>query len=435
MQTTEQFAWRRDHFVEEKYQHVKSQEQTTKVTEQWELQTSQAVAQTFQTRKVDTKVWKTEEQWNTAKSQSVQTTTQYVMEVDQYKLGRRQVFKHQYQTIAKIGDDEIGVARTATASRPAASVARPGYLPQPARRSEHLSTGPGATVGPGPGFLKTTCIDGPWPCHTGPVASCTRGSLPPLPATAGSRRLAISARRADPVQRHVRRRAADPGRGVLHLHLLASAAPTTRSNGVASCGADIPGTAPDWITTTCTQPPGPTNFAATPSLPCAVGPRHRRQLHDDDLHEAGRHAGIRGELRCRSRHSPPYLKVTCLPPEVISDDAVASASCTPGTVGLVTTTCTTTAGGPVRRADAGGDLRRRLDDRSSRLLRDDLHQSAGDQPDRLHDPRACGAPGVTVGTAPDWITSDCRKPAGANNDTVFADPRFCINDPGPRSRT
>src|SRR5678816_2081525 len=41
---------------------------------------------------------------------------------------------------------------------------------------------------------------------------------------------------------------------------------------VASCGPDVPGTAPNWITTTCTQPPGPTNFASTPSTPCTVGP-------------------------------------------------------------------------------------------------------------------------------------------------------------------
>ena len=59
-----------------------------------------------------------------------------------------------------------------------------------------------------------------------------------------------------------------------------------------------------------------------------------------------------------------------------------------------------------------------------------LAPSAGDQPDRLHEPALCGTPGITVPTAAPWITTDCRKPAGANNATVFADPRFCINDPG-----
>ena len=45
VQSTTQYALRMEHFDEERYQHVKWQEQTTKVTEQYELQTTQTVAQ------------------------------------------------------------------------------------------------------------------------------------------------------------------------------------------------------------------------------------------------------------------------------------------------------------------------------------------------------------------------------------------------------
>src|SRR4030095_5355961 len=175
-ESTEQFAKRREYWNEERYQVFKREEQTTKVTEQYELQTTQVAAQTFQTREVKKRIWQTQEQWTTAKSQSVMTTTQYVMQKNQYLLGIKQVYKHQYQTIAKIGDDEIGV--------PLAGDCTPG----PGIRCETreilvsqlvdpstCTTGAGPTVGPGPGYLKTTCIDGPLARAYGPAATCTPG--------------------------------------------------------------------------------------------------------------------------------------------------------------------------------------------------------------------------------------------------------------------
>ena len=66
VQTTTQYALRMEHFDEERYQHVKWQEQTTKVTEQYELQTTQTVAQSFQTREVKSQVFKDEDQYTTA---------------------------------------------------------------------------------------------------------------------------------------------------------------------------------------------------------------------------------------------------------------------------------------------------------------------------------------------------------------------------------
>ena len=242
LRTTEQFAWHQEHFTEEKYQHVRSQEQTTKVSEQWELQTTQALAQTFQTRKVDTKVWKTEEQWQTSSSQSVQTTTQYVQKVDQYKMGRKQVYRHQYQTLAKIGDDEIGVPQSGSCT-PIPLVVRcedRDVFPGGSSRlvdPNTCTTGPGVDVGAGPGYLKTTCIDGPSALPYAAVASCTPGVDP---ATSSNNwvetRCDFVPGTADADQRHVRGRSADAGRGVLHLHLHASA-----GKQQADAGAFLPG--------------------------------------------------------------------------------------------------------------------------------------------------------------------------------------------------
>ena len=71
-------------------------------------------------------------------------------------------------------------------------------------------------------------------------------------------------------QWHLRGRSADAGRGVLHLHLHASA-----GKQQADAGAFLPGrhsgTTPDWITTTCGQPAA-TNFPSQPSPQCVEGP-------------------------------------------------------------------------------------------------------------------------------------------------------------------
>ena len=436
MQTTEQFAWHHEHFIEEKYQHVKSQEQTTKVTEQWQLQTSQVLAQTFQTRKVDTKVWKTEEQWQTAKSQSEQTTTQYVMQTDQYKLGRRQVIRHQYQTLAKFGLDEIGVPQSGDCT-PIPFVVRcedRDVLPDGSPRlvdPNICTTGPGVTVGTGPGFLKTTCTDGPQALAYGPVANCAPGF------TAATGLNSWVETTCDFVAG-----APTPFNGTcvvgpptqdaaFFIYTCTRPAGNNQVVPVAACGADVPGTAPFWITTTCTQPPGVNNFAATPSLPCVVGPPVTdASFVTTTCTKPIDTAGYAPSCLADPGTTPPYIKVTCLPPEVVSDTAVASSTCTVGTVGLITTACPKTAAGPNAVQSA---VQTCVDGSSTNFP--DYYETACTSPGATNStvfttPALCGAPGITLGVTPNWITTDCRQPAGANNDTVFADPRFCINDPG-----
>ena len=98
-------------------------------------------------------------------------------------------------------------------------------------------------------------------------------------------------------------------------------------------------TGPSWITTTCAQPPGPTNFAATPSLPCTPGTTTDGFLVTTVCTKPINTAGYAAGCAADSGLAAPYLRVTCLPPEIVSDTAVPSGSCTPGTVGLITTSC------------------------------------------------------------------------------------------------
>ena len=176
------------------------------------------MAQTFQTRKVDTRVWKTEEQWQTAKSQSVQTTTQYVMQVDQYKLGRKQVYRHQYQTLAKIGDDEIGVPQSGrlhadSVRRPLRGPGCPSRRFEPPCRPQHLHDRPRRDGRPR-AWLPEDHL------HRRTERAAVR---PRRELHAGSRsatalnnwvetRCDLVVGNADALQRHLRRRSADPGR-------------------------------------------------------------------------------------------------------------------------------------------------------------------------------------------------------------------------------
>ena len=122
--TTEQFAKQRDWYTEERFKHIKWQEHTLMTSEQYLQRTRQNTVQTFQTLQVDKSSPRTEEQWSTSKSQSVETTTQYTMQKDQYMLGKKQVYKYQYRTLAHLGDDETAWRPKETASRSTAFAAR-----------------------------------------------------------------------------------------------------------------------------------------------------------------------------------------------------------------------------------------------------------------------------------------------------------------------
>ena len=348
-QSTEQFAKRKEHWDEDRYQHIQWQEQTTKVTEQFQLQTTQVAAQTFQTREVKKRFAYTQEQYTTAKSQSVQATTQYVMQKDQYRLGIRQVYEHQYQTIEKIGADEIGV--------PVAGDCVPGpgvrcetkevfasQLVDPAT----CTTGPGPTVGPGPGYLKTTCIDGPLARPYGPVNACVPG-FTGATSSNGWAETTCDRVNIDPA-------AAFNGTCVpgttqggspdYFVFICSRPAGNNTSTPVASCGASSAGTFPDWITTTCSQPPGPNNFAATPSLPCTPGSTTTVDgtFVTTTCVKSIDTSGYLAVCTNNAGVAPPYIKTVCTP-ETVSDTAMPSASCVPGTVGAIVTTCPKTAAG------------------------------------------------------------------------------------------
>ncbi|MDQ6639121.1 MAG: PilC/PilY family type IV pilus protein [Pseudomonadota bacterium] len=440
--TTEQFALRKLHYSEEKYQHYKSQEQTTKITEQWELTTSQAVAQTFQTLQVDTHVWKTEEQWQTEKSQSVERTTQYAMKVDQYKYGRRQVYKHQYQTVAKIGDDEHGVPTEGPCVEstgvhceivevfptPADIIA--GRTPQTVDPNT-CTTGPGPTVSDeAHGFLKTTCIDGPAAVPYAAVSSCPTGVTP---ASSGN---SWTETRCDfisgtPTPFDGTCVVGAPTQDLAFFIYTCSRPPANNQDtGVASCSADIAASGPLWITTTCAHPAA-TNFPPTPGLPCTpAGPQTDSNYVTTTCTKSINTSGYVASCVPNDGTLTPFIKVTCGATEVVSSTAVASASCTPGTFGTIARSCPKTPAGPNAVAKPVQTCSDGATSGDPFYYETQCTYPSATNQTGFQTPALCGTPGVTLGTDPSWITRDCHKPSGANNTSVFADPRFCIQDDG-----
>ena len=293
-----------------------------------------------------------------------------------------------------------------------------------------------SSVGPAPGYLKTTCIDGPIALPYGPVAQLHAGShCRHRRSTAGSRRGAISwPATATPINGTCV--VGPPTQDAAFFIYTCTRPPANNQvTPVASCGPDVAGTAPNWITTTCTQPPGPTNFASTPSLPCTVGPPVTdASFVTTTCTKPIDTAGYAPGAVCVASDglTPPYLKVTCGTPEVLGRRRGAERLVHPGHGRRRQDGCPRQrrrtqrgARGPVQTCVE------RLVDRRPELLRDDLHAIRRRNNQTVFTTAAlCGTPGITVPVAAPWITTDCRKPAGANNATVFADPRFCINDPG-----
>ena len=420
MRTTEQYAWHREHFTEESTSTSSRRSRPPQVSEQWELQTTQALAQTFQTRKVDTKVWKTEEQWQTSSSQSVQTTTQYVQKVDQYKMGRKQVYRHQYQTLAKLLDDESAFRRLADGRRfRSSSAARiamscPGRF-QPPGRSRHLHDRAPALPSDPTRRLPQDDLHR----RTQRAALCSGREL-----HAGSRsgdllqrlgrdevRLRAGHCHAD--QWNLRGRSADAGRGVLHLHLHASAGKQQADAGAFLPGPTFRAPRPDWITTTCGQP-------GSDQLPVSAvaAVRGRASVTDGNYITTTctkplNTAGYAASCAPSDGLTAPYIKVTCLAPAVAADDAVPSASCTDVTVGVVKTTCVKTAAGPNA---VQGPVQTCVNNSSTNapsITRPPAPIRRATNKTKFLTPALCGTPGITTPTAAPWITTDCRKPAGA----------------------
>ena len=266
------------------------------------------------------------------------------MQKDQYRLGRKQVYSHQYQTLAKYRrrrDRRAAVEATARRYR-SSSAARTGMsfpTVEPLVDPSTCTTGPGVTVGPGPGFLKTTCTDGPTRAAVRPRRQLHAGSHSPPPrSTTGSRRVRSRRRHAGRPSTAPARRSADPARGLLHLHLHASVG-QQQVTPVASCGPHVAGTRArldhdhvqpaagadqlpvdaldamhgrtrpvtdgSFVTTTCTKPVDTAGYVAT-GTPVASPTRPDASLSEGHLRDAGdlvRRRGRQRLVRCGHRRS------------------------------------------------------------------------------------------------------------------------------------
>ena len=138
------------------------------------------------------------------------------------------------------------------------------------------TTGPGPTVGPGPGYLKTTCINGPLAVAYGPVASCAVGTIA---ATSGNNWAATTCDRVT----------------------VSAAAPF---NGTCTVGSTQVGS-PDYSIFICTQPAANNTVGSGGVLRRDLG-RHRARLDHDHLQPASGPDQLRGDCRrCRARSARP----------------------------------------------------------------------------------------------------------------------------------
>jgi Tfp pilus tip-associated adhesin PilY1 len=434
-QNTMQYLLTKHQPTIEQYQIVISQDQTTKVTQQYQLQTSQTAAQTFQTSRVQTQIWETDEQWMTAKSQFVAATTQYVLKKDQYRMGRVQVIEHQYQTIAYDHSDEHGDAI------PGLCVASPGNYPIECRQTEVLMpqfVDPASCVqdlaGSAPSYVKTTCTPGASSQAYGPIGTCVPGV-----SNSGAPNFIVTT--CDLV--NIDAPAAFNGSCVAgtsqtgapdyFLFTCSQPAGNNTSTPVASCavGSSSSG-APNWITTSCSQPVGPNNQPPTASLPCAVGSATNGAFVTTTCTKPTDTAGFVAACVPDLGAAPPYLKRTCTP-STLGNSPIDSASCTAGVSGapgFIVTSCPKVPAGPFAAVTPVAACVNGASSGPPNFYETACTNPAATNKTVFTTAAACGPIGVTPPSAPLWITSDCEKPPGVNNQTTFSDPALCIADPG-----
>ena len=434
-QHTMQYVLEKHRTTRSQYQVVKSQDQTTKVTEQYQLTTSQSVAQTFQTKRVQTQTWRTDEQWTTAKEQYVSTTTQYVQQRDQYRLGRVQVIKHQYQTIAYDHSDEHGDAI------PGACTPSPNNYPIECRQTEVLVSqyvDPANCSqdlnGSAPNYVKTTCMPGPASQAYGPVGTCVPGitnSNAPNYIVTTCDLVSI-----DPPKAFNGTCSAGPSQGPapdFYVYTCTLPPANNTSTPVTPCAVNTSSSGgPDWITTSCTKPVGPNNQPATPSPACTVGSATNGQQVTTTCAKSIDTAGYAATCAFNDGTAAPYIKTTCTPTK-LADDPIDSASCsssTGGAPGFIVTTCPKTAAGPNAVATPVPTCVNNATTGMPDYFETACTYPAANNQTVFTTPAACGPIGLTVPTAAPWITRDCQRPPGANNQTSFADPTLCFQDPG-----
>ena len=434
-QNTMQYVLAKNRPTKVQYQIVESQEQTTRVTEQYQLTTSQSVAQTFQTRKVQTQTHRTDEQWTTAKEQYVSAKTQFVLQKDQYSMGRVQVIKHQYQTISYDHSTEHGDAI------PGNCVASPGNYPIECRQIEVLISqfvDPSDCVqdlaGSDPNYVKTTCTPGGASLPYGPVATCVPGTT-----NSGAPNFVVTTcdlvNIDPPAAFNGTCLAGASQTGAPDYFVFTCSLPPANntSSPVAPCGVGSSSSgAPDWITTSCSKPVGPNNQPATASPACAVGATTDGQQVTTTCAKVLDTAGFAAVCVGNPGVAPPYIKTVCSP-SVLANDPIDSASCSPGTSAgpaFIVTTCPKAAAGPNA---APTPVVACVNGSSSGVP--DYYETTCTNPPANNQTvfttaAGCGSLGITPATGPTWITRDCQRPAGANNQTTFSDPALCIADPG-----
>jgi Tfp pilus tip-associated adhesin PilY1 len=435
--TTTQYAKQKTHMQVEKYKVKQSQEQTTMVREQFRLQTIRNFAQTIQPQLVTTTYHQHVEQWNTARSLSQETTTQYLQQTYQFNYGARQKLRHTYRIVELVGEDEHHVPLSGACPALSNCIVEEIFPAKPSHAGAPLGPGPDptgtCTTSPGvdPTWVRTECSDGPAMVAYGPIASCTTtadsGSPNYIFYTCDKLPVAPS-----PAPTAINSTCVNGSKvmdgGTLVWTECSRPSATNKVVNVASCGIYPAPTGPNWITTTCAQPPGPDNQPPLPSAPCneALGPQVGIGFVTTTCTKVVDTTTDTATCTNATGLSTPYNKITCTPQE-LSRVSVASAGCTgPTVVGTTTVSCEIKPSGPNPVAAAVGSCSAGPNGTPGTA---GYYETACTNPstDNFSDFVKPGNCVTFTATSAPWISTVCTEPV---NDTSYSPPASCIADSG-----
>ena len=453
--TVDQYRIETNTPTQERYQIMMSQDKIVRDTEQFQRQTRQQTAQTLQNTEVVTQTNKHEERWQTASTQYTIVTTQFQTSTVNFKEGKEQIYKRQWQWIGRNGLGETS-APLPTAACPAGSTCAAydilsTQLVDPATCTEP-PVGP-YNADPTRSYVHTDCTPGPSASAYQPVTACSPGVTPgtPDPARSGNSWVRTTCDRFSSVP------AFAPGYTVATCIASSQSAvsPYTISNCTVTQNSTVPQAAactpagpstsagPSFVTTECVMPAA-TNYAARDSAPCneLAGPQTDpvtkvttvcTKTLDTTTSAPPAGAGCTNNPGTAT----PFLKTTCgstAPVSTLKSFPSCSALIPTGPP-WIRTDCNRVGVAPMAAPTAVQWMTCSAGPNAGPYAYDTVCDTTGvnNRTDFISSATAGGTTSTTLASGPPWIDTFITRPVGPNNVIGAAwDPALgaCPTDPG-----
>ena len=440
--------------TQERYQIMMSQDKIVRDTEQFQRQIRQQTAQTLRNTEVVTQTMAHNEQWQTASTLYTTVTTQFRTSTTNFKEGKEQVYKRQWQWIGSNGAGETSAPLPTAACPTGYTCAAYDIL---STQLVDPATCTGSSVSPfnaNPtlSYVHTDCTPGPSASAYAPVAACSPGVIAgsPDPARSGNSFVKTTCDRFNS--------AADFASG----YTVATCVPSTQLGvspyTITYCSVAQNSTVPQtlactpsgpttgaypFVTTECVRPPGD-NYAARNSSPCAEGGGPQTDATtkvtttctkplDSTVPAPPVGAGCTNDPGTAS----PFLKVTCIA-NTNSTTAKSITACTgftPVAPPWIKTVCNQVPVAPMAAATPVQWMTCSAGPNANTYAYDTVCSTSGvnNQTDFISSATAGGNTSSTTAVAPPWIDIFITKPFGPNNQLGVAwDPGLgaCPSDAG-----